>query len=183
MAGRSPIGPLMREHRVIERLVAVLRAELDSAVGLGEVDPRTIEAATDFIRNYADRCHHGKEEDILFARLAEKELDARLKDAMDDLVQDHVRGRELTRALVNANERYAGGDRQALSDIESSLRGLTDLYPVHIEKEDRRFFKPCMEYFDDDERVRMLADFEQFDRSLIHEKYRQLVEELETRSR
>jgi len=183
MAGRSPIGPLMREHRVIERLIAVLRAELDSAVDLREVDPRTIDAASDFIRNYADRCHHGKEEDILFVRLAEKELDSQLSEAMDDLIQDHVHGRELTRTLVDANARYASGDREALGDIESALRGLTALYPVHIEKEDKRFFKPCMEYFDDDERARMLADFEEFDRSLVHEKYRKLVEELETRAR
>jgi len=50
---------------------------------------------------------------------------------------------------------------------------------VHIAKEDRNLFKPCLEYFTDAEKVAMLADFDEFDRALIHEKYRGIVEGLE----
>ena len=85
----------------------------------------------------------------------------------------------MTRTLVQANDRYRAGDAAALEEITSSLRELIEFYPVHIAKEDRHFFKPCLEYFTDAEKATMLADFEEFDRALIHEKYRGIVEELE----
>ena len=179
MSGRSPAGPLMAEHRVIERMLAVLAAQLLVMAETETVDPGLIDAATDFIRTYADRCHHGKEEDILFRRLADKPLDSELAEVMAGLVDDHVRGRAMTRGLIEANTRYRAGDASALSDIESCVRELVEFYPVHIAKEDRRFFKPCLEYFTDAEKQTMLADFDEFDRALIHEKYRGLVASLE----
>ena len=124
-------------------------------------------------------CHHGKEEDILFARLAAKDLDAPLARAMADLIADHIHGRAITRQLVDANRRYAGGDTAVLVEIESAVQALIEFYPVHIEKEDRHFFKPSLEYFTDAEQARMLQDFGEFDRALIHEKYLRVVEELE----
>jgi hemerythrin-like domain-containing protein len=181
MSGRSPAGPLMAEHRVIERMLAVLVRELDAMAGQRRADPELIDVATDFIRSYADRCHHGKEEDILFRRLADKPLNAELAAMMAGLIEDHVHGRALTRALVEANDAYRAGNDESLAEIESNLRQLVEFYPVHIEKEDRHFFKPSLEYFTDAEREQMLADFEEFDRALIHEKYRKIVEDLEAR--
>ena len=179
MAGRSPVGPLMTEHRVIERMIAVLRSELDRMQREQRADPAFVDVAVDFIRTYADRCHHGKEEDILFARLAERDLDAELAREMQELIEDHAYARGLTRQLVDANARCAAGEAEALDDIEAMLRALVEFYPVHIAKEDRHFFKPCMTYFTDAEKATMLDDFAEFDRGLIHEKYRGVVEALE----
>ena len=67
-----PIGPLMREHRLIERMVALMRAETEKISRTGEARPDFITSAVDFFRTYADRTHHGKEEDILFRDLAKK---------------------------------------------------------------------------------------------------------------
>jgi len=179
MSGRSPAGPLMAEHRVIERMLKVLEGQLTVMAETRAVDPGLIDTAVDFIRTYADRCHHGKEEDILFSQLADKPLGDDLAASMAGLVTDHVHGRKMTRSLAEANDRYRSGDTAAISDIESCVRDLTEFYPVHIEKEDRHFFKPCLEYFTDAEKQAMLAEFDEFDRALIHEKYRSIVEELE----
>jgi hemerythrin-like domain-containing protein len=179
MSGHSPAGPLMREHRVIERMIAVLARQLDSIDTDGSVDPDTIDTVTDFIRWYADRCHHGKEEDILFQRLASKELDSALAGAMADLIEDHARGRALTRRLSEGNKRFAVGDTSALSEIGLAVQELVAFYPAHIEKEDHHFFKPCLEYFTDAEKTQMLKDFDDFDRALIHAKYLATVEVLE----
>ncbi len=179
MSGRSPAGPLMAEHRVIERMIGVLEKQLSVMAETRAVDARLIDTATDFIRTYADRCHHGKEEDILFRRLAGKPLDGELAEVMSGLIEDHVRGRSITRSLIEANDRYRFGDASALTEIETNVRNLVEFYPVHIEKEDRHFFKPCLEYFTDAEQQTMLIDFDEFDRALIHEKYRRIVEDLE----
>ncbi len=183
MSGRSPAGPLMAEHRVIERMLAILETQLGVIAETRTVDPTAIDTIVDFIRTYADRCHHGKEEDILFRRLADKPLDEGLAEVMAGLVDDHVHGRALTRSLVEANTRYRSGDVAALSEIESCARALVEFYPVHIAKEDRHFFKPCLEYFTEAEKDAMLADFDEFDRALIHEKYRGIVESLEQANR
>jgi len=179
MAGRSPAGPLMREHRVIERMIAVLAWQIEVIDASGSVDAAVIDTATDFIRWYADRCHHGKEEDILFRRLGEKDLDPPLAAAMADLIQDHVRGRTLTRRLADETRRYTAGEVSALSTIKATLAELVAFYPEHIAKEDRHFFKPCLQYFTDAEKAQMLVDFDEFDRALIHEKYRAVVEAFE----
>jgi len=179
MSGRSPAGPLMQEHRVIERMIAVLDRELGAAARDGRIDPRFIDRAVDFIRTYADRCHHGKEEDILFRVLAEKDLPPQLEAEMDGLIADHVHGRSLTGQLVSANERYRAGDEEALTAITGAMGELVAFYPVHIAKEDRHFFKPALECLSDEERDQMLVDFEEFEVHLLHEKYEGLVRSLE----
>lgn len=183
MPGPSPAGPLMHEHRIIERMLVILGREVESMRQQGRVDPAFVDTAADFIRTYADRFHHGKEEDILFRRLAAKNPEKQLADAMASLIEDHVHGRGLTRELVEANQRYAGGEMAALGEIESALQALIEFYPVHIEKEDHHFFKPCLDQFTQVEQAEMLREFEEFDRTVAHEKYPAIVEELERASR
>ena len=179
---RSPAGPLLAEHRVIERMLAILQRQLARMAEERRADSSLIDTATDFIRTYADRCHHGKEEDILFRQLAGKPLDDELAEVMAGLIEDHVHARKTTRRLIEANDRYRDGDPSALGDIEWCMQDLVALYPAHIEKEDRHFFKPCLEYFTDAEKEAMLAAFDEFDRLLIHERYRTIVEDLERTS-
>lgn len=57
-----PVGPLMIEHRLIEKLMPQIREEVEGARRTGTIDPDFVEYALDFVRTYADRCHHGKEE-------------------------------------------------------------------------------------------------------------------------
>ncbi|MGD9676204.1 MAG: hemerythrin domain-containing protein, partial [Candidatus Bipolaricaulia bacterium] len=67
-------GPLMIEHRLIERMIALVSHAVAGIQSSGEVDPLFVDLAVDFIRTYADRTHHGKEEDILFRNLDRKGL-------------------------------------------------------------------------------------------------------------
>jgi hemerythrin-like domain-containing protein len=183
-----PIGPLMIEHRLIERMIALLRAELtrikDNAAVDPEfafVDPVFIDTAVDFLRTYADRCHHGKEEDLLFAALAQKELTPEHRQVMEELLRDHVLARETTTALVKAKEGYLLEREGALTELLQNLGKLVEFYPGHIDKEDNHFFIPCMAYFSDAEKAELLKQMYDFDRQLIHEKYRGVVEGIENR--
>jgi hemerythrin-like domain-containing protein len=174
-----PIGPLMKEHRLIERLVALLEKELGRLKEGEELDGDFIDVAVDFIKTYADRCHHGKEEEILFRELAKKPLSEEHSRTMRELLQEHAYGRKTTQTLAAAKERHVQGDRQALEAVVGALQDLVELYPAHIEKEDKRFFVPCMEYFSRQEQDEMLDEFWEFDRQLIHEKYAAIVGRLE----
>lgn len=182
MDWHTPTGPLVHEHRVIERMIRLMSAELDRVRESRAPDTRFIDAATDFIHTYADRCHHGKEEHILFQALAEKDLSPPDAQAMQELIDDHVRGRAMTARLASATAACAGGDAEAVSTIESLMGQLVEFYPAHIEKEDHHFFRVCLGYLSDEEQARMLAEYDDFDRSLIHEKYLSVVEALESAS-
>jgi hemerythrin-like domain-containing protein len=170
-----PIGPLMIEHRLIERMIDVMKEELLLIEKEKKADPEFIEMAVDFIRTYADRCHHGKEEDILFRDLGGRKLTDEHKRTMEELVEEHKWGRKVTARLVEANTRYIQGNKEALSVIMESMKTLIEFYPKHIEKEDKHFFIPCMDYFTEAEKETMLKEEWEFDRSLIHEKYRNMV--------
>jgi hemerythrin-like domain-containing protein len=172
----KPIGPLMWEHRLIEQMVVLLRGEIDRITSGKTVNVILVEQAVDFFRTYADRTHHGKEEEILFRDLALKKMSPEHRKIMDELVKEHIHGRELVRKLVEAKDLYVNGHAEALPRIASELRELVDFYPGHIEKEDKHFFFPCLDYFTQAEQERMLQEFRDFDRNMIHEKYRTVVE-------
>ena len=84
----KPIGPLMWEHRLIEKMLGHLMRHIDKAETDKKINPIIIDTAVDFIRMYADRTHHGKEEEILFRDLAQKELTAELKKTMQELFDE-----------------------------------------------------------------------------------------------
>jgi hemerythrin-like domain-containing protein len=180
---QSALGILMSEHRLIDRVVADVTLEFKEITkGTREIDSEYIDTVVDFIRTYADRCHHGKEEDILFLELVTKPLPEQVEDAMRMLVDDHLWARAKTGALVAASVRYRAGDKGAAEDITDALSKLLHFYPIHIEKEERSFFKMAIEQFTVEERAEMLVRFHAFERLMpIREKYVAVVQKLEAR--
>jgi len=160
-------GPLMIEHRLIERMIKVMNRELLRAEKEQKIDPRLIETATDFIRAYADRCHHGKEEDILFRDLEKKQLTEQDSREMAQLVEEHRQARQKVRDLVAAKERFLSGDAAAVGDVLFAMEWLTGFYPRHIAKEDREFFPRTERYFSRNELDEMLQAFKEFDGKMI----------------
>lgn len=174
-----PAQPLITEHRLIERMIALMSKHLQNIKNVGTPDTKFIETASDFLRTYADRCHHGKEEDILFRDLGKKNMSAEHKKIMDELLHEHVMGRKNVGKLIDANKSYEKGNKEALKDIIANMEILVKFYPVHIEKEDNRFFLPVMDYFSAQEKDKMLEEFGGFDAKLIHERYMNIVAAIE----
>ncbi len=176
----KPIGPLMWEHRLIERLVKLLGSALSDMKQTSKANSEFLTVVTDFFRTYADRTHHGKEEDILFRELEKKPLSAEHKKIMGELIEQHMRARKLVTSLIDANQKYKQGNQGSLKDILEPLTELVNFYPAHIEIEDKHFFFPVLDYFTPQEQDTMLQEFWEFDRKLIHEKYQKIVDGLES---
>lgn len=168
----------MIEHRLIERMLKAIQDILKRIEETQAIDPVHVDTVVDFIRTYADRTHHGKEEEILFEAMKEKLLSEEDRRFMNELIEEHVFGRRTTKALVHANTRYRNGDEAALSEIVERLHTLIEFYPTHIEKEDKVFFPASRGYFTEEEDHAMLARFREFDGKMIHEKYENVVKEL-----
>lgn len=172
-------GPLMIEHRLIERMISVIHGTLAQVEKTRDLNPSFVDTAVDFIRIYADRTHHGKEEEILFEQLKARDLSATDQRIMQELIEEHVFARSITKDIVEANSQYRSGDTAALALVISNMRKLAEFYPAHIEKEDRIFFPAARAYFSEEEDQAMLAEFWEFDRQMIHEKYEAVVKGLE----
>ena len=87
-------APLMIEHRLIERMLALIKKDALRIRETKEINPVFIDNAVDFVRVYADRTHHGKEEDILFRDLAKKEMNNQEERIMGELIQRACSGAE-----------------------------------------------------------------------------------------
>ncbi len=172
------VGPLMVEHRLIEKVVGVIGKEAVRIRSGEGVDVLFIERAIDFIRTYMDRCHHGKEEGILFRELAQKPLTADLKKIMAELERGHVIGRQMVAQIEKATGQYQEGEASSVADIAHNMEALATFYPSHLEREEKDFFFPCMEYFNEIEMASLLKEFMLFDQEVLHQKYKDVYVEL-----
>ena len=169
----QPIGPLMIEHRLIERLLNLMAREFErikantegGPASLPFVDPVFIDTAVDFLRTYADRCHHGKEEDTAVQGPGGEKLFPEHRQIMEELIQEHAWARETTASLVKAKEGYLLEKPGALNDLmESYGKADGDSTPGASTEEDRHFFIPCMGYCSEAEQADLLARMQEFDR-------------------
>jgi len=175
----KPIGPLMTEHRLIERAIVLLKEEIDHFESEKELNASMLSVLIDFLKTYSDRTHHGKEEAILFRELAKKKLSEPHSDTMEQLIRDHNYARKTVNELQIAFHKYNAGDASSVRPMIVAVKELVKFYPAHIQMEDKHFFYPVLDYFTKEEQDAMLAEFWEFDRKLIHEKYEQIVGELE----
>ena len=169
----------MIEHRLIERMIALIDKEVRRIESENIVHQPFIDSAVDFILTYADWTHHGKEEDILFRELSKKKISGVDSVIMNELIQEHILSRAIAAELAKSSGDLLKGDKAALPVTTLSLRKFVELYPKHIEKEDTVFFPSAMTYFSEPEQLLMLDEFRKFDEKMIHAKYRSVVDFIE----
>ena len=157
----------------------ILNKELERIEKENTADTDLLASMIDFFRTYADRCHHGKEEDILFRALEKRPLKPEHKKILDELIVEHGYAREAVGKLIKSRAEYLIGSKTAVDVIKAQIKKIIDLYPKHIEKEDKRFFIPVMAYFDPKELDAMLDEMYKFDMKLIHEKYGNIIQSME----
>ncbi len=174
-----PVDVLISEHRLILHAVSVLKKEQQKIAASGKVDPNFIIAAVDFFRTYADRYHHGKEEGIMFNALYKRKLSEADAAMLRELILEHAAARRAVTILEKQKTSYVDGQADALSGILESLNTLIELYPAHIEKEDKHFFLPSMTYFTEREQQEMLQKFLEYNQAFTDNHYKLAIETLE----
>ena len=130
------IAIMEEEHSNINRALAVVRTICLQMMQGAEVPDDDFRQIIDFIRNYADKHHHGKEEKFLFPAMV-----AKLGPVADNLVThgmlvEHDLGRADVLALENALNEYGKNAIPELKlDIVSYAMAYAHLLQLHIEKE------------------------------------------------
>lgn len=119
-----PVKKLVDEHLLIKRMLALIPAIVEFTEKSAKVDKDLILSCVDFIRTYADKYHHMKEEDILFKYVDEK------AEIIQIMYKDHITGRNHVKLAVE------GAEKGNKSQIKENLLGYRDLLTQHIKKED-----------------------------------------------
>ena len=127
------------EHRLIETVVKALGG-LAAAIEEGQrADAAMLATAVEFLRVYADKLHHGKEETLFFPMLVKRGVPAQ-GCPIGGLNHEHEKGRALVRALAEQAPAYAQDKPGAKEALIETLRAIRDLYQNHIWKEDAMVF-------------------------------------------
>ena len=161
----KPTKVLMDEHRNIERVLDCLEQMTVLADTSGHLDGAGAREALAFFRGYADRCHHGKEEDLLFPMMEKKGFPG--NGGPTGVMRDeHETGRAHIRAMDEAIGGAEKGDAGALQSFASHARAYVLLLRDHIEKEDHCLFRMADESLSADDQRELTAQFERVDREL-----------------
>jgi hemerythrin-like domain-containing protein len=128
---------LRDEHEVILSVLDVLDRLLarDDLAAVSTELGRCVE----FFRLYADACHHGKEEDLLFDALVQRGF-SRESGPVAVMLEEHRRGRGHVRGMADAHARMTAGDEAAQAELRREGRGYLDLMRGHILKENHALF-------------------------------------------
>lgn len=172
---------LRHEHQVILLVLGAAEREAQSIQDSGTVRTEAVAEMVDFFRNFADICHHAKEEKLLFVKMEERGMPAH-NGPIAVMLHEHDEGRRLVRAVAEALPKASQGDPIALAAVRDNLRTYADLLRAHIAKEDNILYPMADGLFSVEDQRSLSEAFDRVEAEEIgpgvHEKYHELAHRL-----
>jgi hemerythrin-like domain-containing protein len=174
---------MVEEHKLILRMIALVEQNAARLEAENFRDWRFFLDAVDFIRNYADRFHHAKEEDVLFREFLANGM-PRENSPVAAMLMAHDQGRAFVRGMEEAARKALAGEGGQEGAASENARGYAALLRDHIDKEDHILYPLAERILPEAVRPRMLADYAAAEAKTpgLEEKYRRLVEGYEARA-
>ena len=174
---------LYDEHEQIMKMLNVIETMISRAENSGSIEPSHLSKALDFLRGYADACHHAKEENMLFPALESAGI-PRQNGPIGIMLHDHVMGRNFISGIAESMQSYNSGNGDSINGIIDNARSYILLLRNHIEKENKILF-PMVERVLSSEKLTDLADrFEAFEteeqKNGNHSKFEKILSSLES---
>lgn len=177
----TPTELLKHEHLIILMVLGAAEYELRLIQDSGRVDAGKINQMLDFFRNFADACHHAKEEKHLFAMMHKRGVPEDT-GPIAVMLQEHNEGRRRLRAVAEALPQAAEGVPSAIETVRDNLAGYIEMLRNHIDKEDNILYPYADQLLTDDDQQALSESFEKVEAEEIgagvHEKYHQLAHAL-----
>jgi hemerythrin-like domain-containing protein len=176
----KPTDLLRSEHRVIEQMLSVLerlcRWPEDQSFPEADAD-QTIA----FFRQFADRCHHGKEEGLLFPAMERKGFPHE-SGPIGVMLYEHEMGRSHVRGMAEALQRLRSGEAEARNAFGQHARAYIDLLREHIYKEDNILFTMAEQALSPQDQQELLQQFHHAEQTGMepgeHERWVQTAQQL-----
>ncbi len=172
---------LKTEHRVIEKVLTGLAGLAGRAQEAGAVAREAAERALEILRNFADRCHHAKEERHLFKVMEERGVPVE-GGPIGVMLAEHEEGRGHVRGMAEHLAGAASGEGEAVRSFVARAQAYVELLREHIWKEDNVLFPMAEKVLSEQDDERLEEAFEAIEREEMgrgtHEKYHRWAEEL-----
>ncbi len=150
-----PTEILSQEHRVIEGMLERLEEQMETT----QPFPRAFfDEALDFFRNFADGCHHAKEENLLFPRMRERGVPGN-GGPIGVMLAEHDQGRAYLRAVRENLDAAEQGSAQARELVFGNAKGYITLLRQHIYKEDNILFRMALMVLAPDDVAELAREF------------------------
>jgi hemerythrin-like domain-containing protein len=178
------IETLMHEHRLIESVCDALVAFAGEVQRRGATDKEELAGFVTFLRDFADGCHHGKEEDVLFAAMVESGF-PRDGGPIAVMLHEHTQGRALIRAMKQKSEQPGAWSDEDRRVVAQAAEGYSALLHAHIHKEDAILYPMAEQHLAPEVMTRVGADCARFEAERTgsgeHERLHALAEGLVAR--
>ena len=159
--GGTPTQVLMAEHELILEALDALERKV-AAIRAGTAPDRAyFEKAVRFLREFADKCHHGKEENLLFKRMTERGFPVQ-SGPIAVMLSEHEAGRAYIRGIADGAAKL-GTDPAAADRIAENARGYIDLLRAHIGKENNVLFPMADRTLSPEDQGHLAKEFERFE--------------------
>ena len=176
------INWLMNEHDLILRMIRVVGAINKKLQAGEEVSVEDLRHVVDFIRNFADRCHHAKEEDLLFVRMQERGFSAE-QGPVAVMLHEHTLGRNFVQGMEEGINEYEKGDQSAAAKIVHNAGSYAQLLSEHIHKENNILYPMANRVFSGEDQQFLEQEFKRVEKEKfgpeVQEKYLKMVQDLE----
>ncbi len=150
---------LRNEHDAILKMISATE-EVTRRLDRGEpVRSEILGNLLEFFRLFADRCHHGKEEALLFPLLESKGL-PRQGGPIGVMLHEHDEGRGFIKQMAEAVEAYKTAPENAGPRWAEPARNYSALLRAHIDKENNILFRIAEQTLSGDEQAKLAEDFE-----------------------
>jgi hemerythrin-like domain-containing protein len=139
MATTHPVDVLMAEHRTIERVLTAVENRLADSTP-GPFPYEFLTGALDFFRNFADGCHHAKEEELLFPLLEQRGI-PRENGPIGCMLKEHEQGRDCLATVQTHLDAARDGSAEAVAAVRAAALSYVEMMRQHIYKEDNVLFQ------------------------------------------
>lgn len=182
----NSIELMVEEHKNIKRMLLVIRKYCYGVLKNKAVDYDDFYMIIDFVRNYADKHHHGKEEKILFDLMVNELGPIAEKLVNQGMMVEHDLGRLHMQELEGALVKVKNGDDEAKLDVIANAISYTHLLYRHIDKEDNAAYTYAGNNLSKDSLDKLDKACDDFEREAkkdkVQEKYMKLIEDLEKKA-
>lgn len=171
---------MVDEHKLILRMIDLLEKNVAQMEAGRFRNWDFYLDAVDFIRNYADRFHHAKEEDVLFKALVANGMPEQ-NSPVAAMLMAHDQGRAFVRGMEEAALKAKEGEPGQIPAIAENARGYAALLRDHIDKEDHILYPLAERVLSEEVRPAMVAAYAAAGAKTpgLEETYRRLVETYE----
>lgn len=180
----KPTEQLRQDHDAIKIMLTIME-KICSTLEAGETVPAEhLKKIVEFIRVFADKCHHGKEEDVLFPAM-EKAGVPREGGPIGVMLMEHDIGRNYVRHFAEAVEKYPEEGKSAAGEIVENARNYAALLNQHIDKENNILFPIAEMHLSDEQMDKIEKAFEKMEKEKIghgkHEELHAILKELKAK--